>query len=135
MVYQERMTTAELLANGVYNGYEYVVLSLGTHPCAYVLLGEDDKMYGMDYDEIHENYDVYCHCGLTYSEDVLSFLEFSQKYGCEIKTGIHNKWVVGWDYAHYGDYVGYCDALGGKKWSTSEIVDECKEFINQLNNL
>ena len=132
MIYKERMMKAELLANDTYKRYEYVVLSLGTHPCAYVVLDDDDKLFGMDYDEIHENYDVYCHCGLTYSEDYLSFLEFSNKYRCDVKIGIHNKWVIGWDYAHYGDYAGYCDELGGKKWSTAEMIGECKEFIDQL---
>ena len=133
MVYTDRMTKAVLLANDTYKGYEYVVLSLGSHPCAYVVLDEGDKLFGLDYDDINENFDVYCHYGLTYSEDYLSFLEFSNKYKCDVKVGIHNKWVIGWDYGHMDDYTGFCgDILGGKKWTTEEIVGECKEFIEQL---
>ena len=133
MVYKERMSRAELLANDTYKGYEYVVLSLGSHPCGYVVVEDNDKLFGLDYDTIHSKFDLDCHCGLTYSEDYLSFLEFSDKYNCDVKCGIHNKWVIGWDYAHYGDYVGY-DLFSddGKKWSTAEIVDECKDVIEQL---
>lgn len=134
MIYKTEMGKAELLVNGEYNGYDYLVLSLGTHPCAYISVSENDKVYGLDYDSIHENFCVMCHGGLTYSEDYLNFLEFSQKYNCDVKSAIHNQWVIGWDYAHYGDYMGFDvdDVLGGKKWETAEIVDECKEVINQL---
>ena len=137
MVYKNRMVQAELLSNGEYKGYEYVVLSLGTHPCAYVGVSEDDKLYGLDYNSIYEKYDINCHGGLTYSEDSLSFLEFSQKYNCDVKNAIHNKWVIGWDYAHYGDYVVCFDEcnVSGKKWTTHEIVEECKEVIDQLIEL
>ena len=132
MVYQSR-SKAELLANDVYEGYEYVVLSLGSHPCGYVVVGKDDKLFGVDYDDIYENFGIDCHGGLTYSEDYLSFLEFSDKYKCDVKSAIHDMWVVGWDYAHLGDYyAGNLLDDGGKKWTTAEIVDECKYVINQI---
>lgn len=134
MVYQSRLNRAMLLANDVYKGYEYVVISLGSHPCGYVVLDKEDKLYGMDYDDIHEENDIYVHGGFTYSEDYLSFLEWSDKYDCDVKTSIKDKWVVGWDYGHYGDYYGGAlyDDGDGKKWTTAEIVDECKEVIDQI---
>lgn len=132
MAYKNKMGYAELLATGEYENYEYIVLSLGTHPCAYVILDENDKLFGKDYDDIYEEYDVDCHGGLTYSKDYLSFLKFSEKYKCDVKSAIHNKWVIGWDYAHYGDYAGFYGISEGKKWTTREIVDECKDVIRQL---
>ncbi len=133
MIYGKTMQRAILLANDEYKGYEYVVLSLNTHPCAYIVLDEGDKLYGMDYDEIHETYELECHCGLTYARDYLNFLEFSNKYRCDVRAGIHQKWVVGWDYAHYGDYTGFDGGIvGGKKWTTTEMVDDCKEVIEQI---
>lgn len=141
MKYTSRLDKAEVLANSTYNGYEYVVLSMGTHPCAYVVLNEGDKFYGKDYDTIHDMCDLNdfyldCHCGLTYSEPYLNFLEFSEKYRALVKTSIKDHWVIGWDYAHYGDYFGgsiFDD--DGKRWTTTEIVSECKEFIDQLNTI
>ncbi len=138
MEYLERMTKAEVLDNNTYNGYEYVILSLGTHPCGYVVLEDNDKLYGLHYDDVYDKgYDIDCHGGLTYSEDYLSFLEFSEKYTSLVKTSIKDRWVLGWDYAHHGDYCGWDkdDIMGGKKWTTSEIVDECKDVINQLNQI
>ena len=134
MIYKRRMMKAEVLSNGEYKGYEYIVLSLGTHPCAYIVLEENDKLYGLHYDTVHDKFDIYCHYGFTYSEDYLKFLDFSEKYNAMVQSSIKDKWVVGWDYAHSGDYVGYDEdnVLGGKKWSTSEIVSECKEVINQI---
>ena len=137
MIYKTKMGKAELLTNGEYNGYDYIVLSLGTHPCAYIVINENDKLYGLDYDLIHEKFDIYCHGGLTYSEDYLNFLEFSQKYNCDVKSAVHNQWVVGWDYGHDGDYMGFDEdeLMGGKKWTTQEIVGECKELIDQLTEI
>lgn len=134
MIYKQRMEKSEVLDNGNYKGYEYVVLSLGSHPCAYIILDENDKLYGLHYDTVHKKYDIYCHYGFTYSEDYLNFLEFSEKYKSLVKSSIKGKWVLGWDYAHHGDYCGWDtdNLLGGKKWSTSEIVSECKEVINQI---
>ena len=50
-------------------------------------------------------------------------------------------WFVGWDYAHYGDYIGFEEKLpfnlrtGGKKWTTEEIFAEVKDACYQLNQV
>ena len=66
-----------------------------------------------------------CMVGLTYSEDYL--------------TGIkENSWFIGWDYGHFGDYMGYQVKLPvdfsmyDKKWTTEEIFEEVKDVINQI---
>ena len=126
MVYQnKRNKLAEVLDRGEYVGYEYIVLSLGTHPCGYVCLTENNPFYEKDYDDI----EIECHGGLTYSEPNVFFGEYSDKYKCIVKTSIKNKWVIGWDYAHYGDRYGNDT---GKTWKTEDITHECKSVIAQI---
>ena len=66
MVYS-KTRAIEVLDRGIYKGYDYVVLSLGTHPCGYVRVPEDHPYYGEDYN----NCDIYCHWGLTYGSAYL----------------------------------------------------------------
>lgn len=111
----------EILNEGIYRGYHYVIASLGTHPCAYIEIPEGHRYYNEAYDEIPLD----CHFGLTYTND----------------TGILNgdNWRsgywIGWDYAHLGDYYcakGYSKSPLLKRWTTEEILAEVKNVINQL---
>jgi hypothetical protein len=109
----------ERLAEGEYRGFTYYVLTLGTHPCAYIDV-TGTLLDGKGYDDI----DIDCHFGLTYAEPHLSTVD----------TG---GWFIGWDYAHYGDFVGYTlemplEMQTGKKWTTEEMVTECKYAIDQI---
>ena len=124
MIYRDRVTTVEeieRLADGNYKGLDYYVLSLGSHPCAYVDVG-GTALAGKFYDDI----DIDCHFGLTYSED-------------HLYTVNKKSWFIGWDYAHYTDYSGYMGYMSFaaelKKWTTQEIVDECKAVIDQIVEL
>ena len=121
MIYSaETLNPPEMLADGEYKGFHFYVLNLGTHPCAYVDVTETD-LNGKDYKDI----DVSCHGGLTYSRKYLNTVD---------KKG----WFIGWDYAHYCDFVGYelempiGIIMGGKRWTTAEIVEECKQVIDQI---
>ncbi|MCM1230035.1 MAG: hypothetical protein NC489_07880 [Ruminococcus flavefaciens] len=126
MVYTTEYVT-ELLGHGVYNGYEYAIVSRGTHPCAYVKLPKDHSYYGKDYDEIP----VDCHVELTYADNCLDVMPE------------HSGWWIGWDYGHCCDYAGFMkspewsdiDTSHYKKWTSSEIFDEVKQVIEQLKNL
>lgn len=81
----------------------------------------DSPLNGVFYDDI----DISCHGGVTYSEPIL-------------KTVDKKGWFIGWDYAHCGDYINYGDTSlnnlfsDDKKWTTEEIVEECKNVINQI---
>ena len=120
MVYSANRINPERIAEGTYKGFDYYVLNLGTHPCAYVDVTET-LLNGKEYDSI----EIQCHGGLTYSRDYLSTVD---------KKG----WFICWDYAHYGDFAGYELKMPigirtcGKKWTTAEIVNECKQVIDQL---
>ena len=110
----------KIIDQGYYKEYEYFILSLQTHPCAYIILTENDKFYHKNYDEIEG---IECHGGLTYSCDYLGndddlFVPESEQV-----------WVIGWDYAHDGDRVGSVD---GKCWTKKEILDEVKCVVEQL---
>lgn len=127
----------KVLDKGNYKGFDYAIISYGTHPCCYVFLPRGHKYYGKSYDEIN----IDCHGGLTYAEDDLSSNPI-----------VTDKWVIGWDYHHCDDYSGlykteYLKLLnsgkelmdsfakmneGVKKWTTQELLQEVKEVIEQL---
>lgn len=118
MVYTRTRHDATRIAYGKHKGFSYYVLSLGTHPCAYVDVSALSKC-GIDTKCID------CHGGITYSCDSLSTVE---------KKG----WFIGWDYAHFEDYTGMIPewfALDFKRWTTREIVEECKKVIDQIVKL
>lgn len=123
MFYQaNRKEPPDILASGKYKGFDYYILDLGTHPCAYIDVSHT-KLNGVDYDDI----DLQCHCGLTYSNARLKGVD---------KVG----WYIGWDYAHYCDFVGYTLMYptwqsNGKMWTTEEIVAECQQVITRLKNM
>jgi len=118
MVYKPKREV-EVLHSGKYNGYDFVILSLGTHPTAYVRLPKTHIGYKKGYDDVA----VTCNGGLTYANDNVKGSD---------KTG----WWIGWDYAHCGDYSGYDYdfSRNGHKWSTEEIFDEVKSVISQLKS-
>lgn len=111
MVYTQRRQGPIRLADGEYLGYHYYVLSFGTHPCAYVDIGDTGIAIN----------DIECHGGITYNREYLATVE-------------HKSGFIGWDYAHSYDYSGDLPEITahGKKWTTAEIVVECKSVIDQI---
>lgn len=110
----------EILFEGTYNGYQFYILNLGTHPTAYIEIPKTNKLFGKDYDYI----DINVHGGLTYASDHLQ----------DIKK---DTWFIGWDYMHYGDYSGYDSITGlmpanSKKWTTEEMFDDVVNAIEQI---
>lgn len=121
----ERRT--EILEHGVCFGLFYWIVSYGTHPCAYIMIPQNNKYFEKDYEEI----DINVHGGLTYSNCYLPF---------ETRNSDNKSWYIGWDYAHHGDYAGYEEKIpkefriGGKKWTTEEIKNEVREACYQIRN-
>lgn len=116
MIYETYRKDGDILYDGWYRGYRFLVVSYGTHPCGYVELKEGQKYYGCeDYE-----FDVYVHGGLTFTGK-LSFID---------------GWFIGWDYAHFDDFSGYdIDWRDRKRWTTQEIINEAKSVIDQLIDL
>ena len=112
----------EVLDEGECRGYHYVIVSYGTHPCAYVKIPKGHPYYGKFYDDV--NLDV--HGGLTYSGNIGHVEKGSRSF------------YLGWDYAHAYDYYGGYEKEfqhindGCKKWTTLEIFDHVTKVINQI---
>ena len=119
MIYEVN-SKRELLYNGIYKEHHFYIISYGTHPCCYVEIPYKSKIFKISYMDI-ESIDV--HGGLTYSSDKLYIGN---------NTILNNSWFIGWDYAHFDDYVSFLDSIDGKKWTTAEMIDECKNVINQI---
>ena len=125
MIYDKHLERL-LLDSGSCCGYNYFILNLGTHPTAYVEIPVTSKLYNKHYDDI--NIDV--HGGLTYSADHLDI-------GDDVLKG----WFIGWDYAHYNDYLGFEDFYlkefkrNSKKWTTEEIQKEVYSVCKQLRRI
>ena len=120
MVYSNKRKVT-VLDNNVYNGYHYVILSLGSHPCAYVEIPEGSSLYKKDEFDIDN---IECHGGLTYGRD---YLHLENDEICE-------GWFIGWDYAHFGDALGgyIYNNCGEKCWTMGEIFEELKKVIEQI---
>ena len=120
MIYNKnRPGSAEQIAGGTYKNFDYYVLNLKTHPTAYIDV-TNSPLNGCD-----EDIDISCHGGITWGDNFVKYID---------KKG----WFIGWDYAHYGDYMDYGDTSlnnmfsNDKKWTTEEIVEECKNVIDQI---
>ena len=116
----------EILFEGKYNGYQFYILNLGTHPTAYIEIPRESKLFGKGYNQIYDmGIDIDVHGGLTYADDCLQ----------DIKG---NTWFIGWDYAHCRDYYGSDERFGeklnrtAKKWTTEEIFEDVANAIEQI---
>ena len=112
----------EILYEDDYLGYHFLIVSYGTHPCAYIEIPKTHRWYKKPYTD-EELKNIECHGGLTYSDNL------SHVLGKEEANG---RWFIGWDYGHSGDFEGYYkDFSTEKKW-TKEIFEEVKNVIEQI---
>ena len=119
MIYTTNHRNRDILDEGSFYGYDYYILSLGSHPTAYVRIPENHKFYNIkNYDDIP----IQCHGGLTFMEDYLKIFNNHEVSGR----------FIGWDYAHIGDYSAYVGDETEKKWTTQEIQDDVKSVCKQL---
>lgn len=122
MIY-ERKVERKVLCSGKYKGIDYYILTLGTHPTAYINLNNSDSA-------IENILDGLVHGGITYQSDYLVLDDDKTIYG----------YFVGWDYSHYGDYSGaYIDLdtkllNDFKKWTTEEILSQVKSAIDVVDD-
>ena len=123
MVYRKKRDT-EMIGRGNFEGYEWGIVSYGTHPCAYILIEPGHELYKADYSR---NYDLYSgldvHGGITYTE-----------------AGLHDfvdsdYWVIGWDYNHLGDYNAMTPNAADHKYTTDEIFGDIVDCIGRLKFL
>lgn len=123
----------EILYEGEYKGFHFLIVTYGRHPCAYVEIPKDHPYYDKDYNSL----DINVHGGITWGDPLYQF---------EDKRG----WYIGWDYIHLDDYDGIWldprfekydaqDILlqnkDKKKWTTEEIFEDVKSVIAQLHKV
>ena len=119
-LYDITVKKPERVANGFYRGFHFYVLTMGSHPCAYIDVGHSEFLV----DEIN------CHGGITYEDNILA-------------TVPEKSYFIGWDYAHYNDYLVFNDRLAKEygepyrahKYTLTEIVKECINVIDQIIDL
>ena len=134
MVYKKRQKGKEILDKGEYLGFKYIILSLSTHPCAYICIDKDNELYGKFYDDIHDMISLNVHGGLTFSDNrIINVIEYSDKYKCDTLQRFTYDWIIGWDYNHLYDYNTMFGSYSDKKWTTKEIQNEVFNVINQLH--
>lgn len=114
----------EVLLDGKYKNYHFVIMNYGSHPCCYVEIPSKHKFYGKDYSSDGVEDFISCHGGLTFSSNHLQDI-------------INDSWIIGWDYAHFGDYVCYDYNFPSfveplHKWTTMELFEDVKNVIEQL---
>lgn len=135
-----------VVEEGEVEGFYYIIKSVGGYPCAYVgkrrmLEGiMDEGMiedYGFEGDNMKKLWLVIdVHGALTYSYQSPT-PDKKLPRGISYMEGLNpNLDWIGWDYAHYGDYIAgslfqelYPDAY---KWTLDEIRDEVRSVIKQL---
>ena len=81
--------------------------------------------------ELDEISDLHCHGGFTYAENTLTIPGYSYVNEHE------KKWVIGWDYGHHMDWTTLIPEaiqkeFGFKKWTTQEVLDECRRVIDSI---
>lgn len=116
----------EILDEGVYKGFHYVIISYGIYPCAYIEIPKGHKLY--DFSDKDKLDDIDCHGGVT-CVSTAGIIRPSNKNHRD------GHWI-GWDYAHYMDYFyspyNFEFFNEGKKWTTKEILEDVKNVIEQL---
>lgn len=122
----------ELLFNDIYKNFHFYIISMGTHPCAYVEI-PDKYLKEFEKKDLTLSEELLVHGGISYKEN---YLHLSGG------TTMRGNLFIGWDYAHAGDYMAlpscirdrFDDSIFGntKIWTTEEIIEHCKDVIDQL---
>lgn len=126
IVYSASSSSVEVVADGKYRGIRYICLNRGIHPCAYVIC---DPLFLRAHAKKYDTLDcIDVHGGIDYIGHVYKLKGLKN----------HNSEDVcfGWSYGHAGDWAGYRSdeenqMSGMKKWTIRELVEDCKNAIDQ----
>lgn len=122
MIYKESpFRYKEVLAEGIYKGYKYAIVSLGRYPVAYVKAILPAKVLAA----------IEVHGGITYTGRCHWGESIAYNGNSNCGEDLNSLWI-GWDYAHPDDFVSDSIFSEGKKWTTVEVFDDVKNVIEQL---
>ena len=123
---KDKIGLVEIIENKKYKGYEYFIVSYGSHPCCYVLL---DKEL-----ELNVVMNIRVHGGITWNDHCLP-----GKLKMEAQRSDSLGQVLGWDYTHLGDrhltppgLPSILDNPDDKMWTYEELLEDVYRVINQI---
>lgn len=128
MIYRSgKEAKREVLDSGDYRGFKFYAINVGNHPCGYVEVPESSWAHTVkSYDDERLD-EINVHGGFSFCKGRL-FLQDKDLFA--------KGQFLGWDYAHFGDYTKYDNfdspELGTRRYTTEEIVAECKSVIDQI---
>ncbi len=117
------LTNPIVLEEGWKEEIKWIIITLGSHPCAYVGIDKNHPpIYGQNVysTELWDN--IECHGGITYFSEEFVFYNKKDRY-----------WA-GWDYGHIGDHQEIAEFYikQGKKWTLKEIKEDIFGVVEQL---
>lgn len=82
--------------------------------CGYVVITSDNKLFGLDYDNIYSKVNISVHGGLTYSDEG------------------EGGWIIGFDCSHLGDF---CPAFSydGIYRTKEFVISECESLAESVS--
>ena len=121
-----------VIANDTYLGYQYVILNYNNNPAAYVEIPDGHPLRG-NRKRIQDS--IGCHGGITFMENFRGSI--SRANFPHLVELFGTKFVIGWDYARFGDYFPtfFMPTNGGKMWTSEEIYSEVIDVIHQLETI
>lgn len=100
---------SRLVESGEYRGYTWEIRTMGSHPCAYVIMPDGHPLKGMPWEGADRYIGKDVHGGLT--------------YGSQSKFG--------WDYAHCDDYYACSNyKIEGRVWIREDIIEQIHACID-----
>lgn len=109
---------------GIIDGYAFCITDTGTHPCAYIGLDYKHPLAKWGEEDLDAAIDV--HGGITFTS--IGATRFP-----------YDRYWIGWDYAHFGDYSGYTEHNRffneAKRWLYEEVLKEVLSAIKQIKEL
>ena len=136
---REKLKVEVIPSKGNINGIDYVICKNPVNAfCAYVRIPDNHKWFCLKkerklhfskrkIDVSYEMIKISCHGGLTFSERINGD---GEEYPQKFTDGF---WV-GWDFAHYGDYVDYGTSFKseGVHWTEQMVLEDIKDVIRQI---
>jgi hypothetical protein len=83
--------------------------------CGYVVITSDNKLFGLDYDNIYSKVNISVHGGLTYSDKG------------------DGGWVIGFDCAHAGDLCPAFPYYDGVYRTKEFVISECESLAESVS--
>lgn len=133
-IYDKYIKEIKIIYKGQIKDYPWYITSMkGAHPCAYVAVEKNNKLFRMDLENLLEEI---VHGGITFNDNYL-----------ENVSQDNTKWLFGWDYAHRGDYTTLptptnpffslqttdWGSRDGKKYSKEEIMEDIIAFCEYID--